>query len=162
MKSIAANLPLQASGLVLLLLLGGLLVAGLADDRPETAANGSDGPEASEELQRTLNSITRLHTENARLKEENSRLRKENQQLRRLLGEKPETSAGAPGPASPGATNEAAGLAAGATGATGAESKSTHWLTTADGKRHNKGCRFFQAGDGRACGPDEGKPCKLC
>lgn len=160
MKSNAANLPWQASGLVLLLLLGGLLVAGLADDQPEpaAAAGSSDGQDASAELQRILTSITRLRTENARLKEENSRLRKENQQLRRLLADKPEAGGGAPAPG--GASNETTPQAVGATGA--AEAKSTRWLTTADGQRHNNRCRFFQSGEGRTCGPDEGKPCKVC
>jgi hypothetical protein len=38
----------------------------------------------------------------------------------------------------------------------------THWLTTSSGKRHNEACRYYKTSKGRACGPDEGSPCKAC
>jgi|ERR1044071_1555656 hypothetical protein len=161
MKSSRFNAPLQGVGFSLLALLGGLLVAGFAEDKPEATATSADGPEGTEDLQRILNSIARLHTENARLKEENVRLRKENQQLRRLLGEKIEVGAGAAAPAPTAATNGAGGLQTHQVEAA-TDGKSSRWLSSADGKRHNSNCRYFKTTEGKPCGPDEGKPCKLC
>jgi hypothetical protein len=43
-----------------------------------------------------------------------------------------------------------------------AEGQLTHWFTTSSGKRHNSHCRYFKTTEGRLCGPDEGKACKLC
>jgi hypothetical protein len=43
-----------------------------------------------------------------------------------------------------------------------AESQLTHWFTTSSGKRHNGRCRYFKTTEGRLCGPEEGKACKLC
>lgn len=37
-----------------------------------------------------------------------------------------------------------------------------HWLTTSSGVRHNPTCKWFKRSNGRLCGPDEGRPCKLC
>jgi hypothetical protein len=44
------------------------------------------------------------------------------------------------------------------------DSHSTNlWLNTGTGVRHSAGCRYFQSSlDGRACGADEGKPCRIC
>ena len=38
-----------------------------------------------------------------------------------------------------------------------------YWLNTSSGVRHNSTCRYFKnTKQGRPCGPNEGKPCKLC
>jgi hypothetical protein len=36
-----------------------------------------------------------------------------------------------------------------------------YWLSST-GKRHNKSCRYYGTGRGRACAPNDGVPCKLC
>lgn len=38
-----------------------------------------------------------------------------------------------------------------------------YWLNVGTGKRHKKGCRYYESSlEGRPCGADEGKPCKVC
>lgn len=38
-----------------------------------------------------------------------------------------------------------------------------YWLNTGTGRRHREGCRYYRNGlEGRPCGSDEGKPCKVC
>lgn len=38
-----------------------------------------------------------------------------------------------------------------------------HWLNSSSGVRHNTSCRWYgQTSRGRACGPDEGRPCGIC
>lgn len=146
----------QSAPFPLIALLGGLLVAAVAQENPEPAKQPADNPGAREELQKIRDPIRQLREENAKLKEENSQLRKENQQLRRLLAEK----AGVNASATP-ATNA---ISAGATNQASVEVESPliHWFTTSSGKRHNSRCRYFKTTEGRLCGPDEGKPCKLC
>jgi hypothetical protein len=43
-----------------------------------------------------------------------------------------------------------------------ADQSKSYWLTTSSNTRHNSKCRYYQQTKGRPCGPDEGKPCKLC
>lgn len=146
----------QSFNLPVLILLGGLLAAAIAQDNPEPAKPAADNHEARDELRKIRDGITQLREENARLKEENAQLRKENQQLRRLLAEKVEGNV-----ASPSATNSASGVQTNQV-FTEAEGQLTHWFTTSSGKRHNSRCRYFKTTEGRPCGPDEGKACKLC
>ncbi|MES2789212.1 MAG: serine/threonine-protein kinase [Planctomycetota bacterium] len=41
--------------------------------------------------------------------------------------------------------------------------KALYWLNTDSKTRHNEGCEHFQkTKSGRLCGPDEGKPCRVC
>lgn len=41
--------------------------------------------------------------------------------------------------------------------------EATHWLNTATGTRHRRGCRYFgRTKQGRPCEPDEGAACGLC
>ncbi|HYT60271.1 MAG TPA: hypothetical protein VEL06_08875 [Haliangiales bacterium] len=151
LKSLAQSAPFP-----LIALLGGLLVAAVAQENPEPAKQPADHPGAREELQKIRDGISQLREENAKLKEENALLRKENQQLRRLLAER----AGGNASATP-ATNA---ISAGPTNQAGIETENplNHWFTTSSGKRHNSHCRYFKTTEGRLCGPDEGKPCKLC
>jgi hypothetical protein len=57
---------------------------------------------------------------------------------------------------------QAVGADAGAAGPNAAAATLTHWLSTADGKRHSRECRFFKTTAGRPCGPDEGGICSFC
>ncbi len=43
-----------------------------------------------------------------------------------------------------------------------ADQEKKYWLTTSSNVRHNSKCRYYQKTKGRPCGPDEGKPCKVC
>ena len=36
------------------------------------------------------------------------------------------------------------------------------WWLSSSGKRHNSGCRYYKTSKGRACGADDGVPCKVC
>jgi endonuclease YncB( thermonuclease family) len=41
--------------------------------------------------------------------------------------------------------------------------KQTHWLNTRSNIRHNSRCKYYkQTKQGRMCGPNEGKACKMC
>jgi endonuclease YncB( thermonuclease family) len=43
------------------------------------------------------------------------------------------------------------------------EQKTSYWLNTSSGVRHNQRCEHFQkTKKGRFCGPNEGKPCGIC
>ena len=147
---------LQSVPISLLILLGGLLVVSFAQDNPEPARPAAESQEAHPELQKIRDGINRVLEENARLKEENAQLRKENQQLRRLLAEK-----AAAGKASNQVTPPADGNQSTAA-SPGSESPMTYWLSGSNGQRHNSRCRYFKISEGRLCGPEEGKPCKLC
>lgn len=37
-----------------------------------------------------------------------------------------------------------------------------YWLTTSSGIRHNSRCRHYKNSNGRSCGPNDGKACKIC
>ena len=141
--------------LAVLLLLAGLFPA-FAEDKTKPTKPGPESQEAREELQRIRNSLNQLRDEQAKLKQENAQLRKENQQLRRLLADQ-----GEPGGAAAAATNAVSVVQ---TDQPNSETKTqlTHWFTTSNGRRHNSRCRYFKTTQGRPCGPDEGKACKLC
>lgn len=144
--------------------LGGILAITFAEDNPDPAKAAASGPEARDELQRIREGVSQIREENAKLKEENAQLRKENQQLRRLLADKVEGN-----PVTPPATNSVTEVQTNQVGGARTnqataevESQLTHWFTTSSGKRHNSHCRYFKTTEGRLCGPDEGKACKLC
>ncbi|PYK96476.1 MAG: hypothetical protein DME19_19585 [Verrucomicrobia bacterium] len=156
MNSKTPKMSLQPLKCALTVLLGGLLVAAFAADIPEPARPAADNQEARDELQKIRDGISQLREENAKLKEENAQLRKENQQLRRLLAEKDEGNV----TLTP-TTNSVSGVQTNQGGAE-TEIQLTHWFTTSSGKRHNSRCRYFKTTEGRLCGPEEGKACKLC
>jgi regulator of replication initiation timing len=141
--------------LAMLLLLAGLFAA-FAADKTGPPKPVSESQEAREELQRIRDSLNQLRDEHAKLKQENALLRKENQQLRRLLADN-----GEPGGVAAAAANA---VSVAPTNQLNAEAKTqlTHWFTTSNGRRHNSRCRYFKTTQGRRCGPDEGKACKLC
>lgn len=90
-----------------------------------------------------------MRAEIEQLKTDIELLRKENQQLRRVLSDR---------------THAPTNMVSTATGSTNSASASDapkYWLT-AGGKRHNRDCRYFQKGDGRAGDAREGIACKLC
>jgi hypothetical protein len=144
----------RAAQLVVLFLLSGLF-SPFADDRTGPAKTTGPSEEASE-LQRIRDSIAQLCGENAKPKEDIAQLRKESQQLRRLLAQKGEPSGAT------GASSNAVGGAATNHSRAAAEIQLTHWFTLSKGKRHNSQCRYFKTTEGQLCGPDGGKPSKLC
>jgi len=156
MNSKAFNLFLRCLRPSRMILLGGLLAAAVAADKPGPAKRAPDSQAAREELQKILEGISQLREENARLTEENAQLRRENQQLRRLLADKVEGGV----PIIP-ATNSVGALQTDQAKAQ-AQSRLTHWFSTSSGQRHNSRCRYFKTTEGRLCGPDEGKRCDLC
>lgn len=82
-------------------------------------------------------------------------LEAENQQLRRELTARPEPPAPFP-PRDPTPPRQTA-----VQQPPGSEKAVGYWLS-ATRKRHHSKCRYYQTGKGRACGPDEGAPCKIC
>ena len=93
--------------------------------------------------------VAAMKAEIDQLKADIELLRKENQQLRRVLSDR------AHGP-----TNMVSSATV-STNAASAPNVPKYWLT-AGGKRHNRDCRYFQKGDGRAGDAREGTACKLC
>jgi hypothetical protein len=143
-----------------ILLLAGLFAPAFADDKHDPPKPVPESPETREDLQKTRESLDQLREEHAKLKKENALLRRENQQLRRLLADKREPGASAA------ATTNTVGVGQTnlPTNESGAEADSplTYWFSTTSGKRHNSRCRYFSTTEGRRCGPEEGKACKLC
>jgi regulator of replication initiation timing len=142
--------------LAVMMLLAGLFAAAYANDKPEPPKPAPESQEAREELQKVRDSLNQLRDEHSKLKEENAQLRKENQQLRRLLAD-----TGVPGGAASASSNAVSVVQVNQPN-TETETQLTQWFTTATGKRHNSHCRYFKTTEGRRCGPDEGKACKLC
>lgn len=89
----------------------------------------------------------------AALKAENDALRRENQMLRRELisknGALPDSVLPDKGVDSPPAEEASVG-------------DTGYWLATNSRVRHNKRCRNYRKVKGRPCGPNEGRPCKMC
>lgn len=95
----------------------------------------------------------------AQLRKENAALREENRRLRKLLVENTDDDFIADAPrAKVIPIPDPADVAA--TSASKKEPTNRYWLS-AGGKRHNSRCRYFK-GAGRACGKDDGVPCKIC
>ena len=140
---------------LLLVVIFSLFDTAFADDKTKPTKPGPESQEAPEELQRIRDSLNQLRDEQAKLKQENAQLRKENQQLRRLLAYKGEPGAAA-------LTANAVSVVQTNQPNAEAETQLAHWFTTSNGRRHNSRCRYFKTTQGRRCGPDEGKACKLC
>lgn len=85
------------------------------------------------------------------LKAENEALRKENQFLRReLVAKKGAAAGGLP-------------VKAGDVGISEPNDPDTgYWLSGKSHIRHNPKCRNYRKVKGRACGPNDGTPCKNC
>ena len=142
------------------LLFAGLFASAFADDKYDPSKPVPKGPETRGDLQKIHESLDQLREEHAKLKKENAQLRRENQQLRRLLADKREPGASAAAPTNTVGVGQTS-LSANESGAE-ADSQLTYWFSTTSGKRHNSRCRYFSTTEGRRCGPEEGKACKLC
>ena len=120
---------------------GGNAVAGNASTRQEVRAASDDDAAVT--------------TENARLRHENELLRKESQSLRRqlvLLKNRVGGGTGANDDQADGKTgvdvgNSSDGL--------------KHSLST-NRIRHNSSCRYYDPAPEKACGKNDGRPCKTC
>ena len=42
------------------------------------------------------------------------------------------------------------------------EAEQRYWITTKSRVRHNSSCRYYENSNGRPCGPNEGRACKIC
>ena len=42
------------------------------------------------------------------------------------------------------------------------ETEQRYWITTRSGVRHNSSCRYYHNSNGRPCGPNEGRACRIC
>lgn len=111
--------------------------------------------------------VAELRDENSRLKRQHESLLTENQSLQRVLAQsetaarpaRARTNAPAPAHQSP---NPVA-VPTGTNLPNRAESRvRTHWLSTADGKRHTNRCRFYKRTVGRPCEETEGGLCVFC
>ena len=95
-----------------------------------------------------------LRAENEALRIENEALRRENQMLRRELvarkGRKAAASDGVP------VKGNAVEVPVPQDPDTG------YWISSKSHIRHNPKCRSYRKVRGRACGPNDGKPCKNC
>ena len=99
------------------------------------------------------NEVAEAERTYAELQAENEALRKENQMLRRELvakgGALPESVLPVK-VVEQGRSVEAVGEDTG------------YWISAKSKIRHNRRCRNYRKVKGRPCGPDDGKPCKMC
>lgn len=153
--------------------LGLLLLQGVCCGSSAFAADQLNLP-GQTDLTRLHAQVESLRREVAQLREESSALQKqhaslltENQTLRRALvrtevavrppGVITNAPAGALPAPNPGAVQTAT------TGPEQADGRAlTHWLSTADGKRHTRQCRFYKRTVGRPCDEAEGSLCVFC
>lgn len=103
--------------------------------------------------------VESLRTEIAQLRSENDALRRENQILRQLLLEKTASSE-QPQAAVPAPVQQSPQPSVSSSATTSQEQ--TYWLTISSGVRHNSRCRYYHNSNGRPCGPNEGRACKIC
>ena len=89
----------------------------------------------------------------AALKAENEALRRDNQMLRRELISKNGVLPDSVMPEKGGTSGEVIEFVGEETG---------YWLSSKTKVRHNKRCRNYRKVKGRPCGPNEGRPCKMC
>jgi septal ring factor EnvC (AmiA/AmiB activator) len=107
---------------------------------------------SASDMQTNVNSqITTLQKEVETLKAENEALKMENRSLHRMLAAKQQQ-----------ATDSATAVPKPPSGLAPTQQQTGYWITISSGVRHNSSCRYYMNSKGRPCGPNEGRPCKLC
>jgi len=158
-RLIQAGLPILICGCLAPLVLVGA-------EKSDTATGPEDPQKLQQELKSVRAQVERAREENLALKKQNQLLQAENQQLRRLLGNTLATTNTSTRAETEGSNppSEAAPVKTPATNqvASAKTSLLTHWLSTADGKRHSSHCRFYKTTPGRPCSSDEGSICSYC
>lgn len=95
---------------------------------------------------------TYLKQKIAELEKRIQALQAENQQLRRQVVAPATTTAPQPAPQIGGSQPPVPAQ----------QQQTGYWLTTSSGVRHNSRCRYYMNSNGRPCGPNEGRACKIC
>jgi regulator of replication initiation timing len=88
------------------------------------------------------------------LEKENAALKTENQQLRAMLALQPSTARNT--------ETTTIQVQPAVSQGSSIQKEAGYWITTSSGVRHNSSCRYYKNSRGRLCGPDEGRPCKIC
>ncbi len=117
----------------------GLIRIALEKLTPESRAKITDG--AKPDVDALLKKIAELEARNAQLQQENEALRRQ--------------AMAAPAPA----YRPSSGTNA-VSPTTQPPASGMSYTISSTGKRHNSSCRYFNSG--RACGPSDGIPCKIC
>ena len=124
---------------------GGCLREGNSRDAVEVNVRDATGESVS---------YAALRAENEALRIENEALRRENQMLRReLVARKRGKAAASDGVPVKGNAVEMP---------VPQDPETGYWISSKSHIRHNPKCRSYRKVRGRACGPNDGKPCKNC
>ena len=99
--------------------------------------------------------VAKLRGEVETLKAENETLIKENQSLRRIVASPQQQTTITP-------VQKPLTIPAAVQSPPSQQKTSGYWITTSSGVRHNSSCRYYMNSRGRACGPNEGRACKIC
>ena len=139
---------------------------GSGAEKSEVAKTPSENQRLQQDLKTIRADVDRLKEENAALKKQNQLLQSENQRLRRLLGTTSSANAdsSAESESATGSSEQVVAAKDATTNQVGSAKAPvlTHWLSTADGRRHSSRCRYYKTTAGRPCGPDEGSLCAFC
>ncbi len=117
----------------------GLIRIALEKLTPESRAKITDGTKP--DVDALLKKIAELEAKNAQLQQENEALRRQ--------------ALAAPAP-----TYRPSSGASAVSPTTQQPASGMSYVISSTGKRHNSSCRYFSSG--RACGPNDGIPCKIC
>ncbi|SRR6266496_591413 len=110
---------------------------------------------AADEVADLKTQVAKLEGEVETLKAENETLIKENQSLRRIIASPQQQTTITP-------VQKPVTVPAAVQSPATQQKTSGYWITTSSGVRHNSSCRYYLNSRGRACGPTEGRACKIC